>query len=345
MLDVTSLQRRRYVPSGKFDVARFCVGAILLLLASCVGGVVSILFYSVIALSPILLVLTFFVPIVIGISIAWLVAKFVDYSYCRNRLVAALVGAICGAVAFLSASQIVGVVVACREVERPVVLAIARRTDLIKKVIVSRIFSVNNKSQQPDVDSHFSIPGTVILLLELGILMGIPAKAGFKFAGRAYGESIDDWLTRLNIRAIPGSGDKIVSALQDNQSLSKTLASIQLSPTDPFPANPKFFEISRQQTENSAVTRMVLEFSPFKPFDGEYEAYLTATEFDAKGNKTILFQRLKLHVDEYHVAKDLFTRSLSDWKTRETVIDIDQLKVEKTERHTEESANTAVHGI
>ena len=296
MLDLGFVARLQYLASGKFDTPRFSGGSALLLLASCVTGVAAGFLYSEITNFPVLSKLTVLVPIGICIPLAWFVAKFVYFSHCRNSLIAAFVGAACGVFTFLSACHVVGTVATVREGKQATVLAAVTRADQIKRAVFGRVFGPVIQQAGNKVYSRFNIPESIMLLIELGILIWIPAQSGRSFARRAYGEAIDRWLDRSIIRAVPGSGDRIVSVLEAGDFLVETLSSLHLSPTDPRPKSPTYSRRTRsdQPSGDIAATWMVLEVSPFPAANGAYEAYLTATEIDSNGKKRQLFHQLTI---------------------------------------------------
>lgn len=303
MLDLTAIHRTRYYPSGKLITTRFVGGSILLLFASCVCGYILMLLYSVIPFVVPFLFLMILVPIAVGMSIGWMVAKLVEYSHCRNPMAASSLGAVCGAVVFLSACHTVGVMGACR-IGEPFSIAVTR-VDRIGEVIISRVYAPDLKKQRSDDFSRMHVPRTVILIIEFGLLTWIPLRFGRTAAERAYHELSGSWLKLSIVRAIPGSSDKIVSALQAEQDLTSTLTSIELCSIDPRPI-PKFIQISYRKKEDIATSLMVLEFQGDQTSDDFQTAYLTVTEFNPNGTRNLVLQQLQLQSSEIIAAKKLF---------------------------------------
>ena len=325
MFDPSQVARFRYLPSGKLDGFRFSLGLILLVLTSVVSGIVAGILYSQIAIVPILSYLTVLVPLAISVPLAWFVAKFVRFSHCRNLWAAALVGAVCGVVTFLSACHSVGTVTTMREDTQATFVAAATRTDQIQRTIYSRVFEPRRQQPERNKYSLFNIPQSMMLLIEFGVLIWIPAKSGRNFARQAYAEAIDCWLDRSIILAIPGSGDKIISVLEADEFLVQTLSSIQLCSTDPrLKSRTSSRRPSYQRTGKIAATWMLLEVSPFAAANGAFEAYLSATEIDTHGKKRPLFQQLKLRSHEIASARKLFMESSTDRQTQETSVENEQ---------------------
>ena len=260
--------------------------------------------YSIVGFVPMLSLLVIPVPIVVGLSIGWLIVKFVDYSHCRNPLAASSIGAICGAVVFLSACHIAGVLVACRSGEY---LSVAcTHVDRIPEVIISRVYAPNLNHQQRDDFSRLNVPRTIILIIEFGLLVWIPFAHGRSAAERAYDELSGRWLERSVVRATSGSGDRIVSALQAEQNLTSTLNSIELCTSDPRPANPRFLQVSVQKKGQSAASWMLFEFPEDQVSDDRQLAYLTVTEINPQGKRTLVIKQLQLESNETIAAKKPF---------------------------------------
>ena len=306
MLDLTAIHRARYCPSGKIVTTRFVRVSLLLLLASCICGCILMLLYSVVGLVPMLFVFVVLVPIAIAVSVGWLIGKLVEYSHCRNLMAASSIGAICGAVVFLSACHTAGVMAACRSGE-PLSVAVLR-VDRIPEVIISRMYAPNVNHQRSDDFSRLNVPRTVLLIIELGILTWIPLRLGRSAAGRAYNELSGSWLKRSLVRATSGSGDKIVAALQAEQDLTSTLTSLELCSSDPRPTDPKFVKVSFQEKQNAASAWMLFEFQGDQASDDCQTAYLTVTEIDSKGKRKMVLQQLQLQSSEILAATKLFVR-------------------------------------
>lgn len=303
MLDLTAIHRTRYCPSGKLITTRYVGGSILLLLASCVGGYILMLLYSVIPLDVPFLFLMILVPIAVGLSTGWMVAKVVEFSHCRNPMAASSLGAACGAIVFLSACHTVGVIGGCR-IGEPFSIAVTR-VDRIREVIISRVYAPDLKKQRSDDFSRMHVPRTVILIIEFGLLTWIPLRFGRTAAERAYHELSGSWLKLSMVRAITGSSDRIVSALQAEQDLTSTLASIELCSSDPRPI-PKFVQINYRKKEDFATALMFLEFQGDQTSDDGQTAYLTITEFNPNGKRNLVLQQLQLQSSEIIAAKKLF---------------------------------------
>ena len=348
MLDLGFVARLQYLASGKFDSARFSAGTALLLTGSCLTGVTSGLLCSAVANIPVISHLTVLVPIAACVSVAWFVAKFVHFSHCRNSLLAAFIGATCGVFTFLSACHVVGSIATMRETPKTTVLAAFTRTDQIKRAIFGRAFGPVLREEENEVYSGFNMPESMMLLIEVGILIWIPVQSARRYARRAYGEAIDRWLDRSIIRAVPGSGDRIVSVLEAGDFLVDTLSSTLLSPSDPRPSSSKFPRSSRSKktTGDIAATWMLLEVSPFPAANGAYEAYLTATEIEANGKTRPLFHQLKLRSHEIAAARKLFLDSPVNQQVREVRGEFEQSDVVMTGRHVGETVDKSVlHGI
>ena len=349
MFDLSLLARLWYLPSGKLDLVRFSAGSTVLLLASSFSGVIAGLLcsYSEIEIVPGLSHLSVIVPAAFGVVLAWLVAKFVRFSHCRNPLAAALVGAVCGVVIFLSECHMSGMIATLRDDNQSTLVASATRTDQIRRGIYGRIFASSVQQPQRDEYSRFNIPQSILLLIEIGILIWIPARAGRNFARRAYGEAIDCWLDRSIVRARPGSGDRIITVLEAGEFLVQTLSSLPLCSTDPRPgSSTDSRRVSHHTKGDIAATWMVLEVSPFPAANGAYEGYLSATEIDNNGKKRPLFHQLKLRSHEIAVARKLFLETSTDWQAREAKIENDQLDFDIAGPQVAETSNKSVlHGI
>ena len=331
MFDLTFLSRQRYFPSGKFDACRLFAGSILLFLVSCFSGTIAGLLYSAIAIVPILSYATVVVPIAVGIPLAWFIAKFVRFSRCRNPRLAALVGAVCGFVTFLSACEIEGVVATLRDGERTTLLSAAARTDQVQRAIFSRVFGPDIQLPKRNFYSRFNFTQSLLLMSEIAIFICVPMYSGRNFAWRAFGESIDRWLDRSVIRTTPGSGDKIISTLESGEFLVQTLSSLPNCSTGSNNTISKYSRrlLSRQKGGNVAGTWLVLEVSAFPAANGAHEAYLSATEIDTKGKKRPLFQQIKLRTHEIATARNLFLEPSADRLSREAInLNNDDLKVE-----------------
>jgi hypothetical protein len=343
MIDHIFEKRLRYLPSGKFDVGRFFVGLIFLVLASCISGVIAGCLYCAIATVPVLTYLTVVVTIAIGVPLAWFVAKFIRFSHCRNPSLAGLAGTLCGVVTFLSACQISGAAISLRDGKQTTFLAAVARTDQIRREISDRVFGHSPQKKQRE----FNFPKSLLLILEIGTLIGMPLKSGRYFAGRAYGEMIDRWLDRSIIRANPGSGDKIISVLQAGDYLVHTLSNLSLCSTDSRPTVPTYLSrLSHRKSVDVAATWMVLEVSPFPAANGAYEAFLSATEVDSNGKKRPLFFQLKLRSHEIAAARKLFLDPLVERSPKEARTLNDDTQVVTAGPHVRLTANaSASRGI
>ncbi len=333
MLDLTLLARHQYFPSGKIDLSRFFAGSVLLLFLSGLCGVIAGLLYAAIAIVPLLSYVTILVPIAFGLPIAWMVAKFVSFSHCRNPRLAAFAGAVCGIVTFLSACEMQGVAATLRDGEQKTsLLAVATRTDQIQQAIVRRVFGSGNQLPKRNFFSGFNFRESVMLMIEFGLFIWIPVSSGRNFARRAYGESIDRWLDRSIIRTIPGSGDKIVSVLKEREYLVETLSSLPKLPTHPMNSFPiSVLSLSYRASADTAATWLLLEISPFPAANGAYEAYLSATEVDSSGKKRPLLHQLKLRTHEIPTARKLFLGLATESSSDEVAnLSDDNLNVETT---------------
>ncbi len=331
MLDLTLLTRHQYFPSGKTDVSAFFAGSILLVFLSCLSGGISGLLYSEIAIVPILSYFTVLVPIAIGLLLAWFVAKFVCFSHCRNPWLAALAGAACGLLTFITACQTEGMVTTLREGEQTTLVAAAARTDQVQRAISRRVFGQNRQRQSQDSSSGFNFPQAIMLMIEIVIYLWIPVNSGRSFSRRAFGESIDRWLDRSVIRTAPGSGDKIISVLEAGEFLVQTLSSLTDCSMESRTSIPSYLcrLLSHQRMANIAGTWMVLEVSSFPAANGAYEAYLSATEIAPNGKTRPLFRQMKLRTHEIPTARKLFLKPSAERSSREAIdLNDDDLKVE-----------------
>ena len=332
MFDLTLLSRHQYFPSGKFDVSRFVAGSFLLVFVGCLSGIIAGLLYRAIAIVPILSYATVLVPIAVGFPLAWCVAKFVYFAHCRNPRLAAIAGAVCGVVTFLSACQIDGVAATLRGGEKTTLLSAVAQTDQVQRTIFGRVFGPKIPLPKRNLYSRFNFTQFLMLMSEVAIFICIPMNSGRNFARRAYGESIDRWLERSVIRTSPGSGDKIVSALEAGEYLVQTLSSLPNSPTGEQKTESKYTPLFSFQSAGSiAATWMLLEVSSFPAANGAYEAYLSAAEIDTRGRKRPLFQQLKLRTHEIPTARKLFLELSTDLSSDEAInLSDHDLKVETT---------------
>jgi len=331
MVDLTLLTRHQYIPSGKTDVSRFLAGSILLVFLSCLSGCISGLLYSEIAIVPTLSYVALIVPIAISLLLSLFVAKFVNFSHCRNPWVAASAGALCGILTFLSASQTEGVVTTLRDGDQTKLVAAAVRTDQVQRAIYRRVFGQNRQQQAKDSHAGFNFPQLISLIIEIGIFVWIPVNSGRNFARRAYGESIDRWLDRSVIRSIPGSGDRIISALEAREYLVQTLSSLPNCSKHSRTTIPTYLcrLLSHQRMASIAGTWMVLEVSTFPAANGAYEAYLSATEIDPNGKTRPLFQQMKLRTHEIPTSRKLFLNPSAERSSSEANnLNDDDFKVE-----------------
>ena len=304
MLDLNAIHRARYSPSGKIRIPRFVGMSVLLLLASCVGGLVLMVLYSIVSLIPMWMCLAALVPTVIGMVTGWMVVTLVEYSDCRNPMVASTMGVICGAFVFLSACHVVGMSAGYRSGE-PLSVAITR-VDRIPEVIISRVYAPNVEKQRPDDFSRLNVFRTVVLLIEFGLLSWIPMTAGRSAAERAYDELTGRWFKRSVVRACPYSGYRIMSALQEGQDLTSTLASTEPCSSDPRPGIPKWFQITHRKGGDAAAAWMVFEYQGDRSGEDGETAYLTVTEINSKGKRDLVLQQLQLQSTEIVAANKLF---------------------------------------
>ena len=302
MLEFKAINRTQYRPSGIVAWGRFSVGSLLLVVAASINGVLLMALYVI--ASKFFPLLNLLIPGVAGYGMSWLVYRILIWSHCRNVGIASVVGLMCGLLVVATEYQTLRVAVE-RQPEGTLESEIVR-FDKLPEYILRRI----REDRSNSVSSQSAATNAIILravfaLLEFSILAGLPTQFARLAAGRAYSETANRFFSGLIVRAVWGSGERLVKALQAGEMLTEALSVICVCDHDPRPKEAAFLSFKHRKKGDIECTWMKLEY--LQNDKNEWEAAsLTVTEISPSGQRQPLFRQLNLLPAELPAARGLF---------------------------------------
>ena len=306
MIDVTKYGRQTYRLSGRVNWCRFLISAPAVFLTSLfVCSLLCLFYYSpaVIIVRKFVAIFLIAVPIAAGVVLGVVPAHAVKFSECRNRFLGGALGFVCGTMLCLAQYHGLYLYSAFRS-GLPLAESVLR-VDQIPWVIWTRIFT----DIAPDGVSavHGSqlaaINRSIVALIDLGFLAGIPFYLGRGSATRVYLETKRRWAKGMHINAKSGAGHMLLSAVKNGLSLADAMSNLSLHWMSPSSPEPTLFRFEVRPRGSVERTFLLLEYDVAPSAEDADSAFLSVTEFNERGRKERALVQLELRPDEVLAAR------------------------------------------